>query len=174
MTDQLANQERKYGSRDHVLNEYMRRKTDDEEARREVSNSQCSLNLMLKMAKIRKDFIKTFRSSIMSQARYCFQSLLHNRNFEGELLFDFKERTLDLLVTPLGRNAMPVEEPVNKRSKSSHASDIRTLSGGERSFATVCFILSLWDAIDSPFRILDEFEVFMVIDYYCLFFKFES
>lgn len=65
-----------------------------------------------------------------------------------------------LLVTPPGREESP--QPTPKRSRGNVTTDIRSLSGGERSFATVCFILSLWDAIESPFRILDEFDVFMV------------
>lgn len=40
--------------------------------------------------------------------------------------------------------------------------DMRALSGGERSFSTVCFILSLWSIAESPFRCLDEFDVYMV------------
>lgn len=48
--------------------------------------------------------------------------------------------------------------------------DMRALSGGERSFSTVCFILSLWSIAESPFRCLDEFDVYMVV----LHFKFSS
>ncbi|KAK5903531.1 hypothetical protein CgunFtcFv8_007304 [Champsocephalus gunnari] len=47
------------------------------------------------------------------------------------------------------------------QGSSVELSDMRSLSGGERSFSTVCFVVSLWAITEAPFRCLDEFDVFM-------------
>ena len=47
-------------------------------------------------------------------------------------------------------------------NQSQSTKNTKSLSGGERSYTTVCFIMSLWEAMEAPFRCLDEFDVFMV------------
>ncbi|EIE27067.1 P-loop containing nucleoside triphosphate hydrolase protein [Coccomyxa subellipsoidea C-169] len=39
--------------------------------------------------------------------------------------------------------------------------DLKTLSGGERSFVTVCYLLALCKKLQGSFHALDEFDVFM-------------
>ena len=58
-----------------------------------------------------------------------------------------KEALMDLDIRPDG--------------DKSEKRDMKTLSGGEKSFSQVALVLSLWSEIDAPFRILDEFDVFM-------------
>lgn len=45
--------------------------------------------------------------------------------------------------------------------QNARLTDTRSLSGGERSFSTVAFILSLWWHCSSPFKLMDEIDVFM-------------
>ena len=52
-----------------------------------------------------------------------------------------------------------VEPDLSKDSDKGRAT--KTLSGGEKSFSTICLLLSIWDAMGSPIRCLDEFDVFM-------------
>ncbi len=52
-----------------------------------------------------------------------------------------------------------VEPDITRASDAGRGT--KTLSGGEKSFSTICMLLSIWDAMGSPIRCLDEFDVFM-------------
>lgn len=91
-----------------MLTEYRRRKQAYDAASNEVVNSQRSLKVkmrnilpyerfnygiltnfqkMVQMAKQRKEFIASFRESIMLRTHYVFQALLRTRNFEVSFFF---------------------------------------------------------------------------------------
>ncbi|KXT02936.1 hypothetical protein AC578_10606 [Pseudocercospora eumusae] len=90
-----------------------------------------------------------FRGHISMRTRINFNYLLTERNFRGRLNFKHTEKTLDLTVEP------------DMTKQSDTGRQTKTLSGGEKSFATICLLLSIWEAMGSPIRCLDEFDVFM-------------
>lgn len=59
-----------------------------------------------------------------------------------------KDKRLELIVIP--------------QHGSQGQTTTSNLSGGERSFSTVAFLHALWQCMDFPFYILDEFDVYMV------------
>lgn len=63
---------------------------------------------------------------------------------------DHDSQTLELSVIPRDKD---IENAV---------SNAKSLSGGERSYSTVAFLLSLWACVDYPFYFLDEYDVFTV------------
>jgi structural maintenance of chromosomes protein 6 len=78
------------------------------------------------------------------RAKIIFVDLLSRRAYGGSLTFDHKKEEIRVKVKPSG--------------KSNHgaAKDTKSLSGGEKSFAQICLLLAVWEAMGSPIRALDE------------------
>lgn len=92
---------------------------------------------------------RLFQRYISSNSRSNFMYLLSERDFRGKLILDHKNHTLEVQVEP------------DKTRKNAAARNTRTLSGGEKSFSSICLLLAIWEAMGSPLRCLDEFDVFM-------------
>uniref|UniRef100_A0A7S1XAK1 RecF/RecN/SMC N-terminal domain-containing protein n=2 Tax=Compsopogon caeruleus TaxID=31354 RepID=A0A7S1XAK1_9RHOD len=102
---------------------------------------------------------------IKRSANMLFGRYLAARGHAGELVFSTSERGREQLEihVRIGDHRVAVGRDSSGPSNLvQHTTvDMRSLSGGERSFATLCFMLALGEQMDIPFRIMDEFDVFM-------------
>lgn len=90
-----------------------------------------------------------FRMHITARSRAEFILKLGERGFRGKLLISHKKKEMDIAVEP----------DITRRDGTGRSA--KTLSGGEKSFAQICLLLAIWDAMGVPVRCLDEFDVFM-------------
>lgn len=106
----------------------------------------------------RQESRRKFQKLICMRAKQNFVRHLSERDFSGRLSFKHDLKELHTHVTPAD-----VQANMKGSGKSKHqkASDNKVLSGGEKSFTTICLLLSIWEAMGCPIRALDEFDVFM-------------
>ncbi|KAG0287576.1 Structural maintenance of chromosomes protein 6 [Linnemannia gamsii] len=96
---------------------------------------------------------REFRSQMSLRSAINFNLLLAFRKYSGELQFKHPEKELTIKVE--------TDDPNSAQSGVSRDKDPKSLSGGEKSFSTICFLLALWNSMASTIRCLDEFDVFM-------------
>ncbi|XP_055331389.1 structural maintenance of chromosomes protein 6-like [Paramacrobiotus metropolitanus] len=85
------------------------------------------------------------RSRFQDRAELTCVAILNDGGFDGNLQFDPARKELHYLVKPKTANRF---------------GSLETLSGGEKAFAMVAFLVSFWES-NHPFRILDEFDCYM-------------
>ncbi|CAF1454444.1 unnamed protein product [Adineta steineri] len=75
--------------------------------------------------------------------RHNFKNLMEKHHFDDcDIKINHKKEELEIIIKK------------NQRSVAS-------LSGGERSISTFCFLIALWGSIYQPFRLLDEIDIYM-------------
>ncbi|GAB7361346.1 hypothetical protein MBLNU230_g1402t1 [Neophaeotheca triangularis] len=147
--DQEKAQRQAGGTREEVHAAWEKATVEYEQAASQLKTLNDTRRILGKALATRKSRWKLFRKYIAARACITFTYLLSERNFRGEVLMDHDTHELDISVQP------------DFTRSDAQGREARTLSGGEKSFSTICLLLSIWEAMGSPIRCLDEFDVFM-------------
>jgi len=150
--ESLKRQEETQEPRELVMQKYESLTNICGRAQSQVKYMEKTVNYLGDMLHRRKLGFKVILSTTCKNINRNFTLQLNARNYLGKLEFDHKEHTLSIIVNP-DSNSQAAALDINR--------DIRTLSGGEKSYSSVSLILALWNAMNPPFRVLDEFDVFM-------------
>ncbi|XP_051247167.1 structural maintenance of chromosomes protein 6 [Dicentrarchus labrax] len=140
--------ESSHGEQEQVVREYAEALALYRQKTNQVRDLRRFIDRLDNIMSDRQNRYKVMRRSLSVRCKLYFNNFLIKMNCCGSMVFDHNNETLSISVKPPGR-------------EDDGVSDMRSLSGGERSFSTVCFMLSLWEITESPFRCLDEFDVYM-------------
>lgn len=151
VTRRIQKEQNKQGDPAAITKEYHDAREKYETVSRHIEVMSSFHRKLDKLLIERCEAFQLMRQSIAMRTKYFFISYMSTRGYSGQLKFDHKNEQLTILVD-LGQNA---------KSGGDVSKDVRSLSGGERSFSTVCLIMALWESVESPFRAMDEFDVFM-------------
>ncbi|XP_022314343.2 structural maintenance of chromosomes protein 6-like isoform X1 [Crassostrea virginica] len=147
---QIKAEEKSHGNAEEITRTFHEKRDMYRKIVTEVKQCQSFIQALLEALDKRKSNSRKMRSFISLRVKLNFieQVAITKPSWNSKLKISHKKETISIIVQPT-------------TTEGEGARDMRSLSGGERSFSTVCFILALWDAMESPFRCLDEFDVFM-------------
>ncbi|XP_062429143.1 structural maintenance of chromosomes protein 6 isoform X2 [Rhea pennata] len=148
LRERINSEKDRHGNREEIIQQFFDAKEKYEDANSKVKNLKKFVKLLEEIMTQRFKIYRQFLRLLSLRCKLYFDHLLRIRAYCGKILFDHRNETLSITVQP------------GEGDKAS-LNDVRSLSGGERSFSTVCFVLSLWSITESPFRCLDEFDVYM-------------
>uniref|UniRef100_A0A8I3WLR4 Structural maintenance of chromosomes protein 6 n=1 Tax=Callithrix jacchus TaxID=9483 RepID=A0A8I3WLR4_CALJA len=148
LRQQIQAEHASHGDREEIMRQYQEARETYLDLDNKVRTLKKFIKLLGEIMTHRFKTYQQFRRCLTLRCKLYFDNLLSQRAYCGKMNFDHKNETLSISVQP------------GEGNKAAF-NDMRALSGGERSFSTVCFILSLWSIAESPFRCLDEFDVYM-------------
>ncbi|WVR06445.1 hypothetical protein IAU60_003476 [Kwoniella sp. DSM 27419] len=128
-----------------------------DEAGRNIAELKLLCKVLKKSLRARKDWWSETRSHMAIRAKTAFIVFEGLRAMDGRLEFDHVRERLSLIVHSTTRST----DEDGQATQRYHYKTPKNLSGGERSFSTVSFLLALWSTVPCPIRALDEWDVFL-------------
>lgn len=128
---------------------YFRAKKDLDSKMEQINAIERNCKALAKDLRSRKDRWRAFRGHIAEMTNLGFDEFLNKKGSAGTVEFDHDNKRLDLVVQK------------DNADEHSQTKDVKALSGGERSFATLSLLLAIGESLETPFRVMDEFDVFL-------------
>merc|ERR1719154_66390 len=152
MEDTLKQQEATQEPNQVVTDNFVNNKDNYVRTKAQIANMDTTVSYLADALVKRKQGFLAIRQTCCHLVNNNFVTQLDARKYIGRLLFNHNDKTMHIQVNP------------NNQESSAGLDvdrDIRNLSGGEKSYSSVSLILALWQRMTPPFRVLDEFDVFM-------------
>ncbi|CAG9941419.1 unnamed protein product [Clonostachys rosea f. rosea IK726] len=150
LREQLDQRAKRLGATDEQIYERSAAATKKyEDATKEIREVDETISTLKHSIRDRLNLWRQFQRQISARVRIQFTYLLSERGYRGKIELNHKSKKVSVSVEP------------DETKKVASARSTKTLSGGEKSFSSICMLLSIWEAIGSPIRCLDEFDVFM-------------
>lgn len=103
----------------------------------------------------REELLIKLNSSLKKMVKANFRRFLSTRGHSGSI--SFGKSTGGVPTLRLSTEMSTHQKVGGERHRTE---DLRTLSGGEKSYTTLCFILALAEICQTPIRVMDEIDVF--------------
>jgi len=137
--------------REALLEEYRELRDQYELLGSKISNIEEHVKVMedMNMARYYNHLFIRKTISNMIRRRFAMLSESFSRQFDTQIFININhdKRELNFIFKNKDGDAINTE--------------INSLSGGEKSYAQMCLIASLWENMNPPFRALDEWDVFL-------------
>jgi chromosome segregation ATPase len=139
-----------------LRNDFEQKNAQCKKRRKQLDDAKEPCNKMRKMLKSRWEVQDKHESTTAATVDQQFQEILNKRHFQGHMDVDFENARINMKVTPPGD-----KRGKNNEGQSKRSTDMKQLSGGERSYTTLAFLLAVCKEAETPFFCADEFDVFM-------------
>ena len=143
---------------DQVQAEFHAAKRQDKEFQRRFDELNQMIESIKRLKKGTRTAMRKNKDWNKNSTRFTFNRNLNQKGFNGTVIFDDKKREMDPVVRT--QNVGDQDQEVDIEGDSGRV-PVKQLSGGERSYSTLCLLLALKEATQSPFLALDEVDVFM-------------
>lgn len=141
-------------SADQIENEFLVAKSKYEKDGRKLLRVVGYLQSLNDGVQRRQLNLSQMGTSLKKMVRSDFRRFLATRGHDGNIRFS----------TEGTHKVLNISTKMSSHTKADgerfETKDLRSLSGGERSFTTLCFMMSLAETCNVPVRVMDEIDVY--------------